>query len=184
MQPQNTRRGFTLIELLVSIAVISLLGSIVLVSLSSVRKKARDTRRIQDFKNLIVALELFRAAEGRLPNNTDNDTGGFDVGNSSLVDPEGFIAELQTPPSGASILRMPIVESNGFSPSNSYRYYKYSPAESPAVDCVGTVAVFLVRLEQPQSTYRIGDTFADCPTYDGDIAPNNSDDWLLYVARQ
>lgn len=45
-------RGFTLIELLVVIAVIGLLSSVILASLNNARKKGRDTRRIEDLRQL------------------------------------------------------------------------------------------------------------------------------------
>lgn len=45
-------RGFTLIELLVVIAVIGLLSSVILASLNSARKKGRDTRRIEDLRQI------------------------------------------------------------------------------------------------------------------------------------
>jgi len=56
---RNATRGFTLIELLVVIAIIGLLASIVLVSLSSARRKARDSRRVGDLRQIQLALELF-----------------------------------------------------------------------------------------------------------------------------
>lgn len=66
---QNTtfspKRGFTLIELLVVISIIGLLSSVVLASLNSARKKARDARRIADVKQIQLALELFYDKNGR-----------------------------------------------------------------------------------------------------------------------
>ncbi len=55
----NTKKGFTLIELLVVIAIIGILSSVVLASLNTARKKARDAKRISDVKNLQLALELY-----------------------------------------------------------------------------------------------------------------------------
>src|SRR3989338_2935425 len=59
--------GFTLIELLVVISIIGLLASVVLVSLNSARAKARDAKRIADFKQIQLALELFYDSQGRYP---------------------------------------------------------------------------------------------------------------------
>lgn len=65
----NTKnKGFTLIELLVVIAIISLLSSVVLASLNSARRKARDIRRLSDFHQISLALELYYNANGNYPN--------------------------------------------------------------------------------------------------------------------
>lgn len=63
----NKQKGFTLIELLVVIAIIGLLATIVLVSLNTARKKARDTRRIADFHQIAQALEFFYDQVGKYP---------------------------------------------------------------------------------------------------------------------
>ena len=52
-------KGFTLIELLVVISIIGLLSTIVVASLTTVRKKARDTKRVADVKSLQLAMELY-----------------------------------------------------------------------------------------------------------------------------
>ena len=52
-------KGFTLIELLVVIAIIGMLSSVILASMNTARKKARDARRMTDAKQLQTALELF-----------------------------------------------------------------------------------------------------------------------------
>ncbi len=61
----HARRGFTLIELLVVISIIGVLASVVLASLNSARAKARDARRINDVRQIKLALELFYDKYGR-----------------------------------------------------------------------------------------------------------------------
>ena len=62
------RGGFTLIELLVVIAIIGVLASTVLASVNSARAKARDARRMSDFKAISTALAFYFDKYGRYPN--------------------------------------------------------------------------------------------------------------------
>jgi prepilin-type N-terminal cleavage/methylation domain-containing protein len=52
-------RGFTLIELLVVIAIIGLLASIISLSYTSSRRKARDARRLTDVDQIRTGLDLY-----------------------------------------------------------------------------------------------------------------------------
>lgn len=61
------KKGFTLIELLIVIAIIGLLSSVVLASLNSARKKARDARRMSDLNEIRKALEFYFDANGYYP---------------------------------------------------------------------------------------------------------------------
>lgn len=58
-QSSRSVRGFTLIELLVVISIISLLSSVVLASLSGVRKSSDDAVKVLEVKQFITALDLF-----------------------------------------------------------------------------------------------------------------------------
>jgi prepilin-type N-terminal cleavage/methylation domain-containing protein len=71
---KNKKSGFTLVELLVVIAIIGLLSTIAVVSLSSARGKARDTKRIADVKQITTSLEQYY-----------NDNNGYPVGNTSTA---------------------------------------------------------------------------------------------------
>ncbi|MEK9194843.1 MAG: type II secretion system protein, partial [Patescibacteria group bacterium] len=53
------KNAFTLIELLVVIAIIGVLASVVFASTNTARAKARDARRVADFNQLRLALELY-----------------------------------------------------------------------------------------------------------------------------
>ena len=60
-------KGFTLIELLVVVAIIGVLATVVLGSLSSARVKAQDTKRIAIVKQLETALEMYHLDKGEYP---------------------------------------------------------------------------------------------------------------------
>ena len=64
----NVKKGFTLIELLVVVAIIGILASIILATVSSVRAKGRDAKRVSDLKQIQNALELYFSDNGRYPN--------------------------------------------------------------------------------------------------------------------
>uniref|UniRef100_A0A7C4R3W1 Prepilin-type N-terminal cleavage/methylation domain-containing protein n=1 Tax=candidate division CPR3 bacterium TaxID=2268181 RepID=A0A7C4R3W1_UNCC3 len=64
---KNKEKGFTLIELLVVIAIIGILAAIGLSALTSARKKARDSRRKADLREIANALELYYADNGVYP---------------------------------------------------------------------------------------------------------------------
>lgn len=60
----KSSRGFTLIELLVAIAIIGLLSSVVLASLSSARKKAKDARTLADMDQLALSIAMYADGSG------------------------------------------------------------------------------------------------------------------------
>lgn len=64
---KKTLKGFTLIELLVVVAIIALIGSFLIVSISSSRAKGHDTKRISDLQSLQTALELYKSNYGSYP---------------------------------------------------------------------------------------------------------------------
>jgi len=68
---KKNKRGFTLVELLVVIAIISLLSSIILASLNSVRVKARDAKRKADIQELVKAFSLYVNDRGSIPISAD-----------------------------------------------------------------------------------------------------------------
>lgn len=73
-QENKNIKGFTLIELLVVVAVLGLLASIVIVSVSNVRSKGRDSRRISDVKTIRAALDNYYLTKKQYPTSADNCT--------------------------------------------------------------------------------------------------------------
>lgn len=61
------KKGFTLLELLVVISIIGMLSSVVMVSLSNAKAKARDAKLKSDFQNVALAMELYRETNNNYP---------------------------------------------------------------------------------------------------------------------
>jgi prepilin-type N-terminal cleavage/methylation domain-containing protein len=57
--PTKSRKGFTLIELMVVIAIIAVLSTIIMSNLAKARSKARDAKRIEQFKEMQKAFALY-----------------------------------------------------------------------------------------------------------------------------
>jgi type II secretion system protein G len=76
MKARQTNQGFTLIELLIVIAIIGLLATLAIVSLTTAQQKARDAKRIADVKQLQNAVELYYSENAAYPDSGDatNDT--------------------------------------------------------------------------------------------------------------
>ncbi len=64
---KNKQAGFTLIELLVVIAIIGLLASIVLTSVNTARKLARDAKRKADIKQIDTAIQAYTIDKDHAP---------------------------------------------------------------------------------------------------------------------
>lgn len=106
---QNIKTGFTLIELLVVIAIIGLLASMVMVSFPGATKKARDAQRLIDMHQILTALTIYKANEGRYPSiSSDSCCDGWDQGPcgtnpfiGALIN-SGTVTIVPTDPSGGS----------------------------------------------------------------------------------
>lgn len=110
--------GFTLIELLVVIAIIGLLSTIVMVSLNRTRAKSRDARRMEDLKQMQLALEMYYDSNNSYPNRHAFTTSAADGCGSNWclleTDLAPYIAKLPRDPKGLQ---------------DDYRYY-YDGGES------------------------------------------------------
>lgn len=129
------QKGFTLIELLVVISIIALLASIILVALSGIRAKARDTKRAADMEQIYKALNLFYDQYGCLPITTGSTcagAGGYSESNSGGWDYSsqgGFMTFLQT---AGYLSKTPVDPINNMTGdagpvgTYAYRYYCYT----------------------------------------------------------
>ena len=75
-----TRSGFSLVELLVVISIIGLLSVITSVTVSNVRKSARDTKRMGDMRQLATALDMYSIDNAAYPPCADGNS--MDAGSS------------------------------------------------------------------------------------------------------
>jgi type II secretion system protein G len=92
------KRGFTIIELLVVIAIIAMLTSIVLVVLTGLQAKSRDTRRMEDVREIQKALSLYYVDGNRFPKAVTPVTiTGSDSISTALID-SGSISGVPTDP--------------------------------------------------------------------------------------
>ena len=89
---KSNKKGFTLIELLIVIAIIALLATLAIISLTTAQRKARDTKRLADLKEVQTTIELFYSDNSSYPSNDKT---------SFQDDLEDFIT-IPNPPSDAS----------------------------------------------------------------------------------
>lgn len=85
----KNRPGFTLIELLVVIAIIGTLSAVVLSALGQARAKANDSRRVQDLRQIQVAMQLWYEDHGDF---VDGHPCGHRSSNSSWFNFKGDLA--------------------------------------------------------------------------------------------
>jgi len=105
--------GFTLIELLIVIAIIGILSSIVLASLTTAREKGRDANRAAQAKEIEKALALYYSDSGSYPS-----TAEVDLNNNAVAVPlvnSGYLT------------RIPDDPLYSYDDSRSYRYCSQSP---------------------------------------------------------
>jgi prepilin-type N-terminal cleavage/methylation domain-containing protein len=102
LNPKNqTNLGFTVIELLVVIAILGLFSSIIFSFSSIVRAKGRDAKRISDITNIITALGLEYATNGRFPCHSMSDVSAYFDPNHPFLYPltrDGYFSTIPRDP--------------------------------------------------------------------------------------
>jgi general secretion pathway protein G len=99
------QKGFTLVELLLVIAIIGMLASIVMITVSQARQKGRDAIRIAEGRSVETALEIYYNDHNRYPTwHDENDP----IGNWSNMVNElqsgGYFTKAQQNPNNALVL--------------------------------------------------------------------------------
>lgn len=111
------QKGFTLMELLIVIAIIGILSAVVLASLGGSQARARDSKRLNDLRQVQTALETYWTDNGHYPV-----TGGWSgvctsFGLKSRSGSDGYIPNLAP----FYIKELP-VEERPFEPDGCYVY--------------------------------------------------------------
>lgn len=146
----STRAGFTIVELLIVIVVIAILAAIVVVAYNGIQARANDSRRVQDLKSIVKALEAYKVNTGAYPAaNSTVDTGGTINASGWEVSTNGtaatdFLSVLRT---SGTVSKIPVDPKNlpvgtNLTPtraSNSfeYFYYRYSAGSEGCVAARG-----------------------------------------------
>jgi prepilin-type N-terminal cleavage/methylation domain-containing protein len=82
---KHTREGFTLIELMVTISLISLFASIVMVTLSGIKNKAKDAKINEELHSIELVLEEYNTAHSGYPNPNTSSDNMYCIGSSDCM---------------------------------------------------------------------------------------------------
>ncbi|MFA6427478.1 MAG: prepilin-type N-terminal cleavage/methylation domain-containing protein [Candidatus Magasanikbacteria bacterium] len=138
---KTNKKGFTLIELLVVVAIIGLLSTLAVVALSSARKKANDSKRLSDMKQIQTALELYYTDNNLYP--VQALPANLGQGNYLCLDSDGFDATCAIDPYMGLIPTGP----------GTTEYYIYTSAD-------GSTYTVTSELEVGSGNFGLGDVTA------------------------
>lgn len=130
--------GFTLIEISITIAIIGILASVVIVSLSAAKKRAIDAKKMSELKSLQTGLRLFYEMKGRMPKNYHHGYGTCDA----IIGENEFAASMQ------ELIDAGIISSVPHSPDSwPYCYYDYGSGNE-----IGALVVSYLLGSTPSTT--------------------------------
>jgi len=156
------QKGFTLIELLVVIAIIGILASVVLVSLNSARKKARDSKRLSDLKQIQLAIELYYDDKGYYPKEGDGSNGrvGEGAGLDTMLSP--YISAVPNDPLG---------------PGDGSYYYYYDGKQWCTGGPYNNIAVLFARTMEVTA----GNASDICSSWGGEGGAGTANAYHIYI---
>jgi len=64
---KNKKEGFSLVEMMLVIGIIGVLSTIIIGGLSALKSRARDSRRVHDFEQFRLSLDMFYGEYGNYP---------------------------------------------------------------------------------------------------------------------
>jgi len=149
-------------ELLVVIAVIGLLASIILVSVNSARKKARDVKRLADLKQIQLAIELYYNQNSYYPKEGD--------GNNGKVGEGGGLDTMLSP-------YMSAVPNDPLGPGDSSYYYYYDGRQTCTGRSYNPIAVLFARTMEVTS----GNAADICSSWGGEGGAGAASAYHIYI---
>ena len=138
---RSEERGFTLMELLAVIAIILIIVTALIVSVSTVRKHSRDTQRVSDIKQLQLAIRAYRdiKATSSFPFNKST------ILNAGVTIGEGGVLDSTLSTYLAGSLKDPLGDSSDTS-------YEYVYRESVSCGSTSKTLVYAKSMELPNSS--------------------------------
>ncbi len=94
----TNKNGFTILELLISIAIIAILTSIILVTISGIKERGRDARRLSDVNEIQKALNLYFSSHNIFPVFPDEVSINGEDAFSELLKNEKFMSRVPADP--------------------------------------------------------------------------------------
>lgn len=158
MGRQHSKAGFTLLEILITIAIISILFTILLPLFFNYRARARDAQRLFTLKQVASALQLYRLKNGSFPSSAPCALGGNKKNFcSGCGNQNGFPAALNDLVVQGYLALIP-VDPLGTGSCYTYEYYSQPGTVNGAFSCgnsdVGKFG-YVIRFETEQTTLKL-----------------------------
>lgn len=115
---KHKSKGFTIVELLIVIVVIGILATLVIVTFTGIKEKARDSKRKNDINAIAAALETYNSDKNTYPTLAHLTDGAWVTSHM-----KGFKPEALTDPKAKTLALV-----NGSTASDTQYAYSVTPA--------------------------------------------------------